>query len=511
VTWHKKVAIDGIWIDMNEVSSFCTGSCGSGNLSMNPAHPAFALPGEPGNVIYDYPEGFEISNKTEAASASAASSSQAATATTGGSTSSSTSYLRTTPTPGVRNINYPPYVINHDQDGHDLSSHAVSPNATHSDGVQEYDVHNLFGHQILNATYHALLKVDEKKRPFIIGRSTFAGSGKWAGHWGGDNASRWAYMFFSIPQALSFSLFGIPMFGVDACGFNGNTDEELCNRWMQLSAFFPFYRNHNTLSAISQEPYIWESVTAATKSAMKIRYAILPYFYTLFHEAHTTGSTVMRALAWEFPTDPSLAAVDTQFLLGPSIMVVPVLAPQATSVKGVFPGLKHGEVWYDWYTQTAVDAKPGVNTTIPAPLGHIPVFVRGSSVLPMQEPALTTKEARGTPWSLLVALSGSGTATGQLYLDDGESNAPDDTLDVTFSAKESSLSAKAKGSWEELNPLATVTVLGVSKKPASVKLNGIPVPASGVQYNATSRVLSVGGLQKLTREGAFSADWTLKW
>ncbi len=120
--------------------------------------------------------------------------------------------------------------------------HAISPNATHADGTQEYEYHNLFGHQILNATYNALLAAIPKVRPFIIGRSTFAGSGKWAGHWGGDNTSLFAYMFFSIPQALSFSLFGIPMFGVDTCGFNGNSDEELCNRWMQLSAFFPFYR-----------------------------------------------------------------------------------------------------------------------------------------------------------------------------------------------------------------------------------------------------------------------------
>jgi len=195
----------------------------------------------------------------------------------------------------------------------ELASHAVSPNATHHDGTQEYDVHNLFGHQILNATYNALLSAIPGKRPFIIGRSTFSGSGKWAGHWGGDNTSLFAYMF------------GIPMFGVDTCGFNGNTDEELCNRWMQLSAFFPFYRNHNTLTANPQEAYVWSSVVDASKTAMNIRYQLLPYMYTLFYLAHNTGSTVMRALAWEFPNDPSLAAADRQFFLGPAILVTPVL------------------------------------------------------------------------------------------------------------------------------------------------------------------------------------------
>lgn len=127
-------------------------------------------------------------------------------------------------------------------------------------------------------------------------------------------------MYFSIPQALSMSLFGIPMFGVDTCGFNGNSDEELCSRWMQLSAFFPFYRNHNTLTAAPQEPYVWSSVTDATKTAMNIRYSLLPYMYTLFYHAHTKGDTVMRALSWEFPNEPNLANAETQFLLGPSIV-----------------------------------------------------------------------------------------------------------------------------------------------------------------------------------------------
>ena len=255
VDWQKKLPVDGIWIDMSEVSSFCVGSCGTYNLSLNPVHPGFSLPGEAGSVIFDYPENFNLTNSTEAAAASSSATAQAlaASATAESGSSTTTPYLRSTPTPGVRNVNYPPYAINNVNG--DLAVHAVSPNATHQDGTEEYDVHNLFGYQILNATYQALLAAIPEKRPFIIGRSTFAGAGKWAGHWGGDNASRFAYMFFSIPQALNFALFGIPMFGTDTCGFNGNSDEELCNRWMQLSAFFTFYRNHNTLSANSQEPY----------------------------------------------------------------------------------------------------------------------------------------------------------------------------------------------------------------------------------------------------------------
>lgn len=435
--WYKNVSFDGIWIDMSEVSSFCVGPCGKHNLTLNPVHPDFSLPGEPGNLVLDFPEGFNLTNATEASSASYAASTQASPVPTGtttsssssvstttSSSSSSTSYLRTTPTPGVREINYPPYAISNVQG--DLAVHAVSPNATHHGGTLEYDFHNLNGHLILNATYAALAKIFPGLRPFIIGRSTFAGSGQVAGHWGGDNASKWAYMFFSIPQALSFGLFGVPMFGVDTCGFNGNSDMELCARWMQLSAFFPFYRNHNVLAAAPQEPYVWGAVADATRAAAAIRYALLPYMYTLFARASGEGVTVMRALAWEFPDEPWLANADRQFLLGPALMVTPVLVQGADSVDGVFPGTGKGTVWYDWYNGSDVSAGLGVgeNVTIAAPLGHIPLYVRGGYVLPLQEPGMTTYESRKNPWGLIVALDKGGKAAGELYLDDGESVKP---------------------------------------------------------------------------------------
>ncbi|OAP56192.1 hypothetical protein AYL99_09371 [Fonsecaea erecta] len=523
VTWHQKLPVDGAWIDMSEVSSFCVGSCGTGNLTLNPVHPPFGLPGEPGNIIYDYPEGFNLTNATEASSASSASQAQAtptSTATASSSSSSSTtvSYLRSTPTAGQRNVNYPPYVINHVQGNHDLAVHAVSPNATHHNGIQEYDVHNLFGHQILQATYAALLAAIPNKRPFVIGRSTFPGSGTVAGHWGGDNASKFFYMYFSIPQALSFSLFGIPMFGVDTCGFNGNSDEELCNRWMQLSAFFPFYRNHNVLSANSQEAYVWSSVIDATKTAMNVRFQLLPYLYTLFYNAHTKGDTVMRALAWEFPNDPSLANADRQFFLGPSILVTPVLTQGATTVNGVFPGLVEGtDTYYDWYNKSPVAVPSSKNTTIDAPLGHIPVFIRGGSILATQQMAMTTRDARNTSWSIIVAPGVDGSANGSLYLDDGESLSPNATKLVTLTSSASaqngssfSLNVTVSGSYTGLDlPLANVTFLGVQTAPAntSVTINGRAV--ANATYNAASKALSITGLSNALGRKVWSGNWTL--
>ncbi|KKY27734.1 putative alpha-glucosidase precursor [Phaeomoniella chlamydospora] len=524
VEWHNKIPFDGAWLDMSEVSSFCVGSCGTGNITMNPVHPGFLLPGEPGDVIFDYPEGFNLTNATEAASASSGSSSQAsaASATAGSSTSTSTSYLRTTPT-ATRNVDHPPYVINNVQG--DLAVHAVAPNATHHDGTLEYDVHNLWGHGIIKATYQSLLSIFPGKRPFIIGRSTFAGSGSYAGHWGGDNTSKWIYMFFSIPQALSFQLFGIPMFGVDTCGFNGNTDEELCNRWMQLSAFFPFYRNHNVLSAIPQEAYRWSSVISATKTAMEIRFNLLPYMYTLFHTASTTGSTVMNALPWLFPNDPTLTDADRQFFLGSAILVTPVLTQGATTVNGVFPGLIEGtDTYYDWYNLSSIPIPSVKNTTLSAPLGHIPVHIRGNHILATQEMAMTTRAARLTPWSLLIALDvTSQTAHGSLYLDDGESLTPNATKLISFDVSNgNSLSVNITGTFQDGNSLSNLTVLGVHEQP---KMNGTVVfswdeqdnniannvSAQG-EWDEAKGVLVVKGLEEKVGKGVWDrGNWKLNW
>lgn len=262
---------------------------------------------------------------------------------------------------------------------------------------------------------------------------------------------------------------------------------------------------------MSQEPFRWASVASASKTAMNIRYSLLPYMYTLFYEAHTTGSTVMRALAWEFPNEPQLADVGTQFMLGPNILVTPVLEPQVETVNGVFPGVIDGTSWYDWYTGEKVNAQAGVNTSISAPLGHIPVYLRGGSVTPIQEPGYTTTASRANPWGLVVALDDDGKASGSLYVDDGESIKPDATLEVSFCAEDGELKVEVKGEYKDTNALGNVTILGAFDGIGDVQLSGHAVEKGNVEYDEEKGVLKLCSLNELTKGGAWQGAWTLSW
>ena len=125
---------------------------------------------------------------------------------------------------------------------------------------------------------------------------------------------------------LQFNQFGIPFVGADICGFIGNTEEELCLRWHQLGAFYPFSRNHNALGSTDQDPGVWGPETAGViRTALRLRYWLLPLLYTLFYQHSVEGSTVARPLWHEFPTDTNTWDIDTQFLWGRGLLISPVI------------------------------------------------------------------------------------------------------------------------------------------------------------------------------------------
>ncbi|XP_045462356.1 lysosomal alpha-glucosidase-like [Harmonia axyridis] len=397
------------------------------------------------------------------------------------------------------NLEHPPYLPS--VDGGLLYYKTMCMSCKQYAGLH-YDVHNLFGFTEAIVTNFALAEI-RGKRPMVISRSTFPGIGNYAGHWSGDVWSAWLDMKYSIPQLLSFSLYGVPLMGADICGFNGNTTANLCNRWMQLGAFYPFSRNHNTDDGIDQDPVAFgDLVIKSSRKALMTRYSLLPYLYTLFWNAHVYGDTVARPLMFEFWSDPSTFNIDSQFLWGPALMIIPVLEDNVVTVQGYLPKA----IWYDFYSKAATISK-GEFFNISAPLDTIPLFVRGGYIIPQQSPKQTTTESRKTPIHLLVALDEQGKALGQLYWDDGDSlNTYEEKQYslTTFSAEDNTLRIQNIYRQELPPNLGNVTILGVQTTVTSATLNGNSI--KNFYYDAVHQVLLI---DKLNLD--FKTDIVFSW
>ncbi|KAH0678171.1 hypothetical protein KY284_019256 [Solanum tuberosum] len=370
--FRELVPVDGLWIDMNEVSNFCSGLC-------------------------TIPEGRICPTGT------------------------GPGWICCLDCKNITNTRWddPPYKINASGIQAPIGYKTIATSAVHYNGVKEYDAHSIYGFSQSIATHKALQGL-EGKRPFILSRSTFVGSGHYAAHWTGDNRGTWDDLRYSITTVLNFGLFGVPMVGADICGFYPAPTEELCNRWIEVGAFYPFSRDHANYYSPRQELYQWESVAESARNALGMRYKLLPYFYTLNYEAHTTGAPIARPLFFSFPTLPELYDVSTQFLVGSSVMVSPVLDQGKTEVKALFPP----GTWYNLFDMTQAIVTKGLHyLTLDAPLNVVNVHVYQNTIIPMQRGGMISKEARTTPFTLVVTLP-SGTndieAKGNLFLDDDE-------------------------------------------------------------------------------------------
>ncbi|XP_037059518.1 probable maltase-glucoamylase 2 [Peromyscus leucopus] len=378
-----------------------------------------------------------------------------------------------------------------------------------------YDVHSLYGYTMSRATDLALGTVFSPKRSFILSRSTFAGSGKFAAHWLGNNSATWDDLRWSIPSILEFNLFGIPMVGANICGYRNNVTEELCRRWMQLGAFYPLSRNHNGPTYMDQDPASFglnSMLLESSRHYLNIRYTLLPYLYTLFYRAHTLGETVARPLVHEFYQDPATWEVHEQFLWGPGLLITPVLYEGMEQVKAYIPDA----IWYDYETELAIQwRKQFVDMILPG--DRIGLHLRGGYIFPTQQPNRTTEASRKNPLGLIVALDYKREAEGQLYWDDGVSKGTvveRKYILYDFSVTSNHLQAKIlNNNYVDPNDLmfTDIRILGLDKEPTglNVLLNSNIIPISSYKYNASAKVLVINNLTGLKLGQEFSIEWTL--
>jgi len=368
-------------------------------------------------------------------------------------------------------------------------------------GVEHREWHNLYGfyHQMATAEGHVRRSPEQNSRPFVLTRSFYAGSQRHGAMWTGDNAARWDHLQIAAPMLLSINLGGLSFAGADVGGFFGNPDSELLERWYQAGAYQPFFRAHAHIETKRREPWLFGDATLyRLRDTVRQRYALLPFWYTVYFQASVDGLPVMRPLWVEYPADNEVINMDDQWIIGSDLLVKPATHAGQTSVNVYLPG---AEPWFDVFDYSKLE--PG-HHTVSAPLDKIPVFQRGGSIVPRQQrPRRCSSLMASDPYTLAVALDRGQKASGSLYMDDGA------TFDyqkgafrlVEFQATPGSggsiqvTSAVTKGDadFEADNVLERVVVVGLGRAPSGVSAgeHGAAPAALTFTYDAASDALTV--------------------
>ncbi len=252
---------------------------------------------------------------------------------------------------------------------------AVPADAPFADGRTGEQVHNIYP-LLFNRCVYEVMR-EERGEAMLFGRSGYAGSQRYPINWTGDQPTTWGGMAAALRAGLSLSLSGISMWSHDIGGFwNPDNfappDPTLYVRWAQFGLLSCHTRFHGVRG---REPWHFgDMAVEVVREFARLRYRLLPYIYSLAREAEVTGLPVVRPLVLEYPDDPVAAAVDYEYLLGPYLLVAPVMNEEGRCLVYLPPG-----TWYDWWTGERLQGPQHLRLEVP--LERLPLYVRGESLL----------------------------------------------------------------------------------------------------------------------------------
>jgi len=280
------------------------------------------------------------------------------------------------------------------------------------------DVHNLYSNYWSRLLKEGYQKDFPDRRLFNLNRSGWVGMQRFSVFpWSGDVSRSWDAFRAQLPIMLGAGLVGIPYMHSDLGGFTGGPkDEELYTRWVQMGTFVPIMRVHGDALGIEPEPIFYSTETQRrVRDAILLRYQLLPYTYTLSHEAYRTGLPLARSLVLESLSKKANTLLDRQYFWGDDLMVAPVLEKGATE-KRVF--LPEGR-WYDWYSGERFAG--GRVIEVEVNLDRIPVFARAGAAVPINPtPGNSEYWARNTSAWRIFLPGENGLYTDTAFVDDGE-------------------------------------------------------------------------------------------
>ncbi|MDB5017340.1 MAG: yicI 2 [Mucilaginibacter sp.] len=320
------------------------------------------------------------------------------------------------------------------------------------------------------AQYDLLASARPNYRHFTLNRAFSPGNQRFGySTWSGDIPSTWPSLVNVPKDLLNFSLAGMYYGSCDIGGFQGTPTKEMLVRWFQAGVFFPIMRSHSNIGTTARFPFLWGSDgEAAIRKALDLRYQLLPYIYSLGHEAYNTGAPIMRPLVMEFPSDTTVANMTNEWLVGKGILAVPIL--NAGGRRNVY---LPDDRWYDYYTGAAIRGPQTIS--VDKALDEIPVYVRAGTILPVGPVIQYSEETSGAPLEIHIYPGKNGSF--KMAEDDGVSynytkgNARTTTYYWNDAAK--TLSWKVSGSYSGKNVYKTIkAVLGKEEKGALIGKKG---------------------------------------
>ena len=260
--------------------------------------------------------------------------------------------------------------------------------------------HNVYGLLMVRSSREGIMDVNPDKRPFVLSRANYIGGQRYAATWTGDNSATWDNLKMSIPMSINLSLSGQPFNGPDIGGFTKSPSADLFGNWIALGAYYPFSRNHTSNETEPQEPWAFgEEIENVARTAINRRYRLLPYLYTLFHEAATTGMPIMRPTFFADIEDENLREEQQSFLLGENLLIIPRWAEDVQMPEG------------DWQ-QIPFEETDDTYQAI--------VKLREGAIVPMGPVIQSTEDYSTAKITLWINTDKNGHATGSVYDDAGE-------------------------------------------------------------------------------------------
>ncbi|MFV0429851.1 MAG: alpha-xylosidase [Arachnia sp.] len=193
------------------------------------------------------------------------------------------------------------------------------------DGTDPQAMHNLYTHLYNKAVFEVLTEVRGEGKAVLFARSATAGGQQFPVHWGGDNTSTFPSMAETLRGGLSLAASGFGFWSHDIGGFEGTPDPAVFKRWVAFGLLSSHSRLHGSQSYRVPWAFDDEAVTLTRKFA-ELKNTLMPYLYTVGADAAATGVSVARPMFFEFPDDPAVTYLERQYMLGPDLLVAPVMS-----------------------------------------------------------------------------------------------------------------------------------------------------------------------------------------